>query len=231
MPRPGQQPDPFLPALQRKEKGSSHWILGLLVLVLVTACSKKTPPPELVDERYDEAARQRITQWKSLIKEKKKAPVREKLVSVNGFFNRLDFVTDLGHWGQEDYWATPLETLVSNGGDCEDFTIAKYFTLKSLEVPDEKMRLAYVKSLTLNRAHMVLTYYHSPSADPLVLDNLTNRIVPASQRNDLVPIYSFNGTGIWLTRHRGYTPQMGDANRLRLWQELLQRVEEESSIP
>ncbi|MBU1232143.1 MAG: transglutaminase-like cysteine peptidase, partial [Proteobacteria bacterium] len=145
--------------------------MALLLAVLVNGCSKKPlPPPEPpVIERYDEATRKRIAQWKALIKETKKAPISEKLASVNKFFNHLHFVTDRNHWGQEDYWATPLETLVSNGGDCEDFTIAKYFTLKSLEVPDKKMRLTYVKSLTRNQAHMVLNYYHHPSSDPLVL--------------------------------------------------------------
>ncbi len=215
-----------------KPARSSCWTLGLLLVVLAAGCSKKAPPlPEPVVEKYDEAARQRIAKWKTLIEEKKKVSVREKLVSVNRFFNHFSFVSDLRHWGQEDYWATPLETLVSNGGDCEDFTIAKYFTLKSLEVQDEKMRLTYVKSLTRNQPHMILAYYRHPHADPLVLDNLTNRIVPASQRKDLVPVYSFNGTGLWLAKNRGHNPRVGESSRLSLWQELLQRVEGESSTP
>lgn len=125
----------------------------------------------------------------------------------------------------------PLETLVSNGGDCEDFTIAKYFTLKNLEIPDRKMRLTYVKSLTRNQPHMVLNYYHTPSSEPLVLDNLQDRIMPASQRKDLVPVYSFNDTGLWLSQNRGYSPPVRDASRLKLWQEVLQREEEEPLLP
>jgi predicted transglutaminase-like cysteine proteinase len=204
----------------------SFWMMGLLLLVaMVAGCCKKAPPLiKPVAPLYDEAASQRIFQWQTLIEDKREAPILEKLTVVNNFINHLEFVSDRSHWGQKDYWATPLETLVSNGGDCEDFTIAKYFTLKNMNVPDEKMRLTYVKSLTLNQAHMVLTYYHSPSADPLVLDNLVKRIIPASQRKDLVPIYSFNGTGIWLTKNDGYNPRVGESSRLKLWQDLLQRM-------
>ncbi len=211
----------------------SLWTMALLLIVLTNGCSKKhlpLPEPPVV-EKYDEAARRRIAQWKALVNDSKKSPITEKLGSVNRFFNHLRFVADRKHWGQEDYWATPLETLVSNGGDCEDFTIAKYFTLKSLEIPDNKMRLTYVKSLTRNQPHMVLNYYHHPSAEPLVLDNLQNRIMPASQRKDLVPVYSFNGTGYWLAKNRGYNAPVGNASRLKLWQEVLQREEEEPLLP
>jgi predicted transglutaminase-like cysteine proteinase len=206
----------------------SCWMLVLLLsLVLVAGCGKKAPESDV--EMYDKAARLRIDKWKTLIEEKKKVPVTEKLVSVNMFFNQLEFVPDISHWGQKDYWATPLETLVSNGGDCEDFTIAKYFTLKSLGVPEEKMRLTYVKSKTLNQAHMVLTYYQRPDVDPLVLDNLINEIVPASERKDLVPVYTFNGTGLWVAKSRTDSSRVGEASRLSLWQDLLHRVEVETS--
>ncbi|MBC8208901.1 MAG: transglutaminase-like cysteine peptidase [Desulfobulbaceae bacterium] len=200
----------------------------LLLVIQTTGCGKRVPPPEpVIIEKYDEAARKRISQWKTLIQEKKEVPTTEKLISVNRFFNHLLFVSDLKHWGKYDYWATPLETLVSNGGDCEDFAIAKYFTLKSLKVPDEKMRLTYVKSLTLNQAHMVLSYYPTPSADPLVLDNLVKEITPASQRDDLLPVYSFNGTGLWLAKNDGYNTRVADSSRIKRWRELLQRLEDD----
>lgn len=206
----------------------SFWTL-LLLLVLVNGCAKKTPAP--VTEEYDKAARERIAQWKTLIQETRNAPISEQLVAVNRFFNRLHFVSDLSHWAQEDYWATPLETVVSNGGDCEDFTIAKYFTLRHLKVPDEKMRLTYVKSLTLNQPHMVLNYYQHPSADPLVLDNLQKRILPASQRKDLIPVYSFNGTGLWLAKYSENGKPARKASRLKRWQDLLQRMEAAPLLP
>ena len=170
---------------------------------------------------------QRISDWYSLMREKRNVPEMEKLESVNSFFNRLEYVDDLNLWGKKDYWATPQEMLRRNGGDCEDFATAKYFTLRHLDVADEKMRLTYVKAVKLKEPHMVLSYYAEPETEPLILDSLTNVIVSASQRPDLIPIYSFNGEGYWLARKQS-SERLGEADRLSLWQELLQRFNQEA---
>ena len=88
----------------------------------------------------------------------------------------MQFINDQALWEQKDYWATPIETLSIGGGDCEDYAIAKYFTLKQLGVDESKLRLTYVKAIELNQAHMVLTYFENKRAVPLVLDNLINNI-------------------------------------------------------
>ncbi|HCR47360.1 MAG TPA: sulfate adenylyltransferase, partial [Marinobacter hydrocarbonoclasticus] len=133
---------------------------------------------------------------------------------------------DIRHWGQEDYWATPVELLTTNGGDCEDFSIAKYLTLRAMGVPDDQLRIIYVKALELNQAHMVLAWYETPGSDPLILDNLINDIKPASQRNDLEPVYSFNGEGLWLNRTSGDNARIGDARKLEHWRDLNDRLTE-----
>jgi predicted transglutaminase-like cysteine proteinase len=117
--------------------------------------------------------------------------------------------------------------LASNGGDCEDFATAKYFTLRQLDIPDEKMRLIYVKSLKLKQPHMVLGYYAEATADPLILDNLVKEILSASERPDLIPIYSFNGQGLWLAKQES-TDRLGGSERLSLWQELQLRFNQEA---
>ena len=61
----------------------------------------------------------------------------------------------------------------------------------------------YVKALKLNQLHMVVAYYPKPSAIPLILDNLKSDLLPASQRKDLLPIYSFNGSKLWLMKQKG----------------------------
>ena len=152
---------------------------------------------------------------------------KEKLALVNSFINQTRFVDDITHWGKQDYWATPVELLATNGGDCEDFSIAKYFTLREMGVPDERMRITYVKSLKLNQAHMVLTYYPSPDSDPLVLDNLINDVKPASNRSDLLPIYSFNAQDLWLAKERGRGRLVGSSDRISMWLDLLGRIEKE----
>ena len=138
-------------------------IVPLIVLVfLMGGCGVKKKAQEKALEL--DPGQQRVADWHVLIREKSQAPEMEKLESVNSFFNKLEFVDDLYHWKKEDYWATPLEMLISNGGDCEDFATAKYFTLRNLEIPDEKMRLTYVKSLKLKQSHMVLSFYREPTA-------------------------------------------------------------------
>ncbi|MFC6673580.1 transglutaminase-like cysteine peptidase [Marinobacterium aestuariivivens] len=117
-----------------------------------------------------------------------------------------------------------MEFLVSNGGDCEDFSIAKYYTLRELGVPIEKMSIAYVKALELNQAHMVLTYYEAPDRIPLVLDNLTPDISTADQRRDLQHVYSFNGDNLWLSKKGRRADLVGASDRLKPWVQVQSRI-------
>lgn len=129
---------------------------------------------------------------------------------------------------EKDYWATPLEMLSIGAGDCEDYSIAKYFTLKELGVDESKLRITYVKAIEIDQAHMVLTYFETKRSVPLVLDNLITDIKPASRRNDLVPVYSFNGTGLWLAKSRGEGQRVGEASKLSLWNDLERRMKEQA---
>lgn len=178
-----------------------------------------------IESKYGKAAGERVSAWQHLISSSQRLPETEKLSVVNNFFNRLEFVDDIIHWNIDDYWATPFEFLATNGGDCEDFSIAKYFTLIEIGVPEDKLRMTYVKALDYNQAHMVLTYFATPKAVPLVLDNLKPQILSASQRKDLLPVYSFNGTGLWIAKSRGSGKQVGSSGRLSLWQDLKARMQ------
>ena len=177
-----------------------------------------------IEQAYTKQAAMRVTAWRQLLKASRQQEELEQLKLVNDFFNQLKFLDDIEIWGREDYWATPLEFLGAGGGDCEEFSIAKYLSLRELGVDDKKLRLIYVKALTLNQFHMVLAYYPTPSAVPLLLDNLTADILQASQRPDLQPIYSFNGSKLWLMKQQGQGQLVGDASRIKHWQSLQQRV-------
>ena len=174
---------------------------------------------------YGDQAQRRLTAWQKLMSDLADAPETEKLERVNAFFNQVRFLDDIDHWRQEDYWATPVEFLISNGGDCEDFSIAKYYTLKELGVDVSKMSLAYVKALELNQAHMVLTYYPSEDAVPLVLDNLIGEIKTADQRPDLLHVYTFNGDNLWLTKRGRRSQLVGNADRLKPWVQVQSRID------
>ena len=182
---------------------------------------------ERAEQQYGPGARKRLLAWQELLRTGRSGDDRAKIERVNRFFNRLNFVDDALHWHKADYWATPVEFLASEGGDCEDFAIAKYFTLLDLGIDEHKLTLTYVKALKLNQAHMVLTYYPSPKAEPLVLDNLVEAILPSSERTDLLPVYSLNGSGLWLARQRGRGKMVGDSSRLQRWQEMLARMTKE----
>lgn len=175
-------------------------------------------------------AQRRIDDWAALLKNPPPGDVREKLRQVNQFFNkRLEFKDDIVVWRQQDYWATPIEFLRKGAGDCEDYAIAKYITLREMGVPASQLRITYVKALQLNQAHMVLTWYPTPNAIPLVLDNLKDAILPATQRPDLLPVYSFNGEGMWLPQ-AGSNKRVGDSKRLSRWQDLLTRMRAEGFV-
>jgi predicted transglutaminase-like cysteine proteinase len=178
-----------------------------------------------VEKKYGSAAKQRFVDWQSLIENGKSWPEAEKLARVNDFFNgNVEFVDDIILWQKTDYWAAPTEFLAKGAGDCEDYSIAKYFTLVEMGVDESKLRITYVKALELNQAHMVLTYFDSPRAVPLVLDNLKPGIVAATQRRDLQPVYSFNGTGLWLAKSKGSGQHVGGSDRLSMWTELKLRM-------
>ncbi|TRY33468.1 transglutaminase-like cysteine peptidase [Aliiglaciecola sp. M165] len=179
-----------------------------------------------IAEEYGDSAVDRVKSWQEIIAESSNLDEDEKLYEINRFFNQLAFVDDIEHWGKEDYWATPIEFLATDAGDCEDFTIAKYYSLRALGIPEEKMRLMYVKALRLNQAHMVLAYFSSPDAVPLILDNLNPRIMPAHRRTDLLPVYSFNGEGLWLAKAQGRGRQVQSGGNNSLWADLTERIEQ-----
>lgn len=184
--------------------------------------------------RFGPDARTRLAAWQKFIlgqrlpQDRRENPSgkteRDILEAVNAFFNRLPFVDDLRHWGVVDYWASPAEMLASNGGDCEDFSIAKYFALKEIGVPIARLRITYVKATRINQAHMVLAYYPGPDTEPLILDNLEDQIRPASQRPDLIPVYHFNDDDVQLARTGA---RAGSPTQIRIWRGLLDKLERE----
>lgn len=196
----------------------------LLLASAVSAVELSNQLLEYVQQEFGIEARLRLESWQQLQDMAASAPIDRKLTLVNSFFNRARFIADIKHWGQEDYWATPVELLTTNGGDCEDFSIAKYLTLRDMGVPDEQLRITYVKALELNQAHMVLAWYPTPDADPLILDNLINEIRPGSERQDLEPVYSFNGNGLWSNQAGDRGRRIGEADKLQRWSDLNKRL-------
>ncbi len=184
----------------------------------------------LAKQRYGDDAYKDVLELEQLINQLKSAPEAEKLKKVNDFFNqKIEYAEDIDLWGQSDYWATPLEMIGHRAGDCEDYSIAKYIFLKTLNVPNEKLRLTYVRAelhfdgVRAVRAHMVLSYYPTPQATPLILDSLKPEILPASSRSDLTPIFSFNDKGIWVGTSS--KPKGEATSHLSKWRDVLTRMQ------
>lgn len=181
----------------------------------------------------------RLKQWIAFAREQKSAGFLHRLDAapeleaaalqgVNDAINtRVRWLDDKVHWGEDDYWATPAESIGSAGGDCEDYAIAKYYLLKELGVPISRLRITYVRALSLRgQAHMVLAYYVRPDAEPLILDNLDPKVRPAGERADLEPVYSFNDDEVELVQDK----RRGSPSQIRAWLAVQNRLFAESRI-
>jgi predicted transglutaminase-like cysteine proteinase len=217
-----------------------HWqllsyLLGSMLLgsiVFVSAAMNNEKLERNMQARYGSAGVNQLHEWQQLLANNRAETELIQIKNVNNFFNaHISFEEDIVHWQQSDYWATPLETLGSGAGDCEDYTIAKYMTLLQLGMPTERLRLIYVKAQiggTLShvfQAHMVLGYYSQPNAVPFILDSLVSTIELASRRNDLHPVFSFNSDGLWV----GGQAQINidPTARLSRWRDVLTRMKQE----
>ena len=212
--------------------------LGLAILLVLAAAVHGGADFDrllaTLTQRWGTSPVSRFNGWRALIAVGAPAQDQERLKRTNDFFNRqIQFGEDATIWSQPDYWATPTETLGKGAGDCEDFAIAKYYTLKEMGVASDKLRLIYVRAKTgtdaqaPTQAHMVLAYYPQPEAEPLVLDNLIGDIRPASRRPDLVPVFSFNSEGVFTGVSAKDSNPAAGVGRLSRWEDLLKRAHAE----
>ncbi|MEA3289072.1 MAG: transglutaminase-like cysteine peptidase [Campylobacterota bacterium] len=205
-------------------------ISSILALILIGSTTYNISQEQLakIEKKYGPRAKKRVLMWDKMLLNAKNKSTLKKLKIVNDFFNQIRYKRDHIHWKKKDYWASPFEFMGSGAGDCEDYAIAKYFALRQLGVPDEKLKITYVKltqrKTKYEEAHMVLNYYHKPDRVPIVLDNVNKKLKLATARKDLKPVYSFNAVGLWKAQNKGRTNQKVGANNLKNWQSLMQRI-------
>lgn len=145
-------------------------------------------------KKYGPGAKKRFTViHKKLLNDLKDASELEKLDAVNSWYNYIQYASDKKLYHVNDYWATLYEFVGKGKGDCEDYTIAKYYTLKELGIDPNKMKFTYViyKSRSGKKiSHMVLSYFRKPKPklkrDILILDNTNHKVLPASKRKNIV---------------------------------------------
>ena len=198
-----------------------YGLLGLAVSAIASDISSSVPRTDQTPQ-----ARQKIAEWQQLVVHLRSQSDLERLEQTNRFFNKLTFVNDDKLWQREDYWASPVEMLSVGAGDCEDYAIAKFFSLKQAGIDESRLRLAYVRSLTLNQAHMVLLVIPEHGGTALVLDNLITDILPVSERDDLMPVYAFNSEDLWLLDRNFAERWVAAASRLGAWRAFRDRESE-----
>ena len=142
-------------------------------------------------------AKNRALDYQEKIREFKKFPREAQLTKVNFYLNQLQPQYDDVIQGEEDYWATPKEFISCGYGDCEDYVIIKYFTLIKLGFDKKKLYLTTVYEKYTGSYHMVLSYFKTKKKAPLILDNLSFRILDLKTRKDLEAISFINEYGVY----------------------------------
>ena len=135
--------------------------------------------------------------WANMIEGLKDEGPWKQILGVNKFMNRAPYVVDKMNWGVKDYWSTPGQ-FFAKYGDCEDYAIVKFLSLRALGIPSKSMRIVVVQDLNLKIAHAVLAIYVRGKV--LVLDNQIKKVVESKTIRHYRPIFSLNEEGWWLHR-------------------------------
>ena len=206
------------------------YILRFLLLLLIithTYAAKPYVEKPLLDrivKKYKVFAKKRFFYQQQTLDSVQGKSDLEKLEKVNKFYNGVRYMSDMKVYKKKDYWATPWEFLGKDKGDCEDYTISKYFALVYLGVDSKKLFFTYVRSSKFKAAHMVLTYFETPRSEPLILDNNNHKIFPASKRKDLTPIYNFNGNSLYKASKKGNGKKVNSKKAHKKWDQLMKNM-------
>ncbi|MBU3014091.1 transglutaminase-like cysteine peptidase [Poseidonibacter lekithochrous] len=178
-----------------------------------------------INLKYGKYTENRFILLKKKINSVKNKSDIEKINMVNNFFNKVKYASDSKVWNKKDYWATPYEFLAKDKGDSEDFVFAKYFTLvNDLNISSNKLSFTYVKSKKKKVSYMVLTYYKTKKSIPIILDAINYKALPASKRQDIIPIYSFSAKSAGLDKKSNSKFKASQSLKFR---RLLQNIREE----
>jgi predicted transglutaminase-like cysteine proteinase len=141
-------------------------------------------------------------QWREFIRSIESKPLQAQIEEVNDWSNKHPYVEDQLNWGLNDYWETPLEFMEING-DCEDYAISKYYSMRALGLSADKMRIIIVQDFNLGGIiHAVLGVYDHDEL--YILDNQIKQVMPAMRIYHYRPIFGINENAWW-----AYTPRAG----------------------
>jgi predicted transglutaminase-like cysteine proteinase len=154
--------------------------------------AKKVPDEECGTTRFHPCT---ISEWKTWLHTVQDKPLRTQVDLINDWSNEHPYIEDQVNWGMEDYWETPYE-FMEISGDCEDYAISKYYSLRAIGVPAEKLRVIIVQDLNLGGIiHAILGVYDGD--EMLILDNQSKQVRPALNIYHYRPIYGVNEEAWW----------------------------------
>ena len=146
-------------------------------------------------EQPDRCPTRSLRGWATFLHDAAALPPRAQVEAVHRFLNARPYRADAENYGRSDYWATPLEFL-RRSGDCEDYVIAKYRSLRLLGLPAERLRMVVVQDVVRDLPHAVLAVYLDGEA--LILDNLAADVLPQARFRHYLPYYSVNERSRWV---------------------------------
>lgn len=136
----------------------------------------------------------RVIAWNKFIDSiRDDRPIRQ-ILKVNLWFNGYPYKQDNWLYSRNDHWATPTEFL-QTGGDCEDYAIIKYLTLRRLGFSAEAMKIVMVYDVFSGTDHAFLTVQYN--GETYVLDNRDNLTVESHYVDRYKPHYAFNEHDLW----------------------------------
>ena len=183
---------------------------------------------KLIKYKSGYIAKNRVVDYSLTMRRLKKFPRRKQLVHVNRYLNQLLQKPDSLNQDISDYWETPKEFLCIGFGDCEDYAIIKYFTLIKLGFPKNRLFLTTVYVKSSGTYHMVVSYFEYFLKPPLILDNLSFRILNTKERDDLVIGKFINHQGVFKLNQKNQLIWI--ANSYKKHQDLLKRISKEKPL-
>ena len=162
------------------------------VRVLERHLTEDVPEGDCEETRFN---RCHLQHWQAFLATQRNRPVMEQIAAINRYANRLPYVLDIDNYGIEDYWAIAREFL-DRGGDCEDYAITKFFSLKWLGFPVDRLRIVVLQDTNLRVPHAVLAV--DMEGRHLILDNQIDQVVTDDEIVHYVPVYSINEKGWWM---------------------------------
>jgi len=154
--------------------------------------TQDAPEGECTDGTFNKC---HLREWYAFLATIKDNPRSQQIDAVNRYANQKAYVIDPDNYSLDDYWAIPREFLY-NGGDCEDYAITKFFSLRWLGYGKDDLRLLILQDTNLRIRHAVLLVFDHEQV--LVLDNQSQQVVPQEKIVHYVPLYSLNEQQWWL---------------------------------